>query len=508
MTIEEILATEESQTFDRKSIKIDAKTLSDHICAFANADGGIIAVGITNTKRDIEGVDYVIDKLNDILRVPLDYCNPTVEVTTEMIPCKDMQGRDDHVLLFHIEASIQMHANQSDEVFVRVGDRSKKLSFMDRTQLMYDKGMRYFEDAPVADAELDDIDLEFVEAYIKKIAYKKSALEYLKENKGFIKYKNGEMLISTAAILLFGKNPQTYFPRARVRFIRYEGKEEKFGTEMNVIKDIILEGNILQQVNETIKYLNTQIKEKTYLGSDGLFRTDEEYPEFVREEIVVNAVTHRDYSIKGTDIQIKMFDDRIVVESPGKLPGLVKPDNIRYTHFSRNPKIAEFLKQYKYVKEYGEGVNRMFQEMEKAGLPDPIYCIQSFMLETIIKNTLINTQKEMIDSENHAFKDKNIVFDKEKLALEDHNQKILFDEYLELIKVKKYKKNTIENLKLIYLAIDENQIFSSKEIQQILDCSTTTATEIMNKLRDIRAICSVPGLGKGKERFKFINEEI
>ena len=123
------------------------------------------------------------------------------------------------------------------------------------------------------------------------------------------------MQISSAAILLFGKNPQLYFPRARVRFIRYEGTEERVGTQMNVIKDVIFEGNILKMITDAVAYPDTQIKEKTYLGEDGLFVTEEEYPKFVRQEIIVNAVTHRDYSIKGTDIQIKMFDDRIVVES-------------------------------------------------------------------------------------------------------------------------------------------------------------------------------------------------
>lgn len=169
-----------------------------------------------------------------------------------------------------------------------------------------------------------------------------------------MKEKNGKVQISSAAILLFGKNPQLYFPRARVRFIRYEGIEERVGTQMNVIKDIIFEGNILKIVTNAVAYLDTQIKEKTYLGKEGLFITEEEYPKFVRQEIIVNAITHRDYSIRGTDIQIEMFDDRIVVESPGKLPGLVKTDNIRHTHFSRNPKIAEFLKAYSFVKEYGE----------------------------------------------------------------------------------------------------------------------------------------------------------
>ena len=85
------------------------------------------------------------------------------------------------------------------------------------------------------------------------------------------------MQISSAAILLFGKNPQLYFPRARVRFIRYEGTEERVGTQMNVIKDVIFEGNILKMITDAVAYPDTQIKEKTYLGEDGLFVTEEEY---------------------------------------------------------------------------------------------------------------------------------------------------------------------------------------------------------------------------------------
>ena len=73
---------------------------------------------------------------------------------------------------------------------------------------------------------------------------------------------------------------------------------------MNVIKDVIFEGNILKMITDAVAYLDTQIKEKTYLGEDGLFVTEEEYPKFVRQEIIVNAVTHRDYSIRGTHIAL------------------------------------------------------------------------------------------------------------------------------------------------------------------------------------------------------------
>ena len=285
----------------------------------------------------------------------------------------------------------------ADEVFMRVGDKSKKLTFDERIQLMYDKGERFFEDKPVLDADIDDIDMDFVKSYIDKIGYSKSPMEYLLENKGFVKEKNHVFQISTAAILLFGKNPQLYFSRARVRFIRYEGVQECVGAQMNVIKDVIFEGNILSMLTNAISYLDTQIKEKTYLGEDGLFVTEEEYPKFDRQEIIVNAVTHRDYSIRGTDIQIKMFDDRIVVESPGRLPGLVKVANIRHTHFSRNPKIAEFLRVYNFVKEYGEGVDRMCRELEAVGLQSPEYRLNAFMLQATIRNRLSLEEKTLLE---------------------------------------------------------------------------------------------------------------
>lgn len=117
----------------------------------------------------------------------------------------------------------------------------------------------------------------------------------------------------------------------------------------------------------------------------GLLRLISQYPEFVRQEIIVNAVAHRDYSIKGTDIQIKMFDDRLVVESPGTLPGLVRLNTMRKVHFSRNPKIAAFLRDYGFVKEFGEGVDRMCKELAESGLPDPAYQIESFMLRCTVK---------------------------------------------------------------------------------------------------------------------------
>ena len=133
-----------------------------------------------------------------------------------------------------IPASQFLHTNQADEAYVRVGDKSRKLTFDERMQLMYDKGERFYEDTAVYGATIDDIDMDAVAEYAKLVGYGKSPLEYLRENNGFVTTnKKGEEDVSVACILLFGKNPQKFFPRSRTRFIRYEGVDEKVGAEMN-----------------------------------------------------------------------------------------------------------------------------------------------------------------------------------------------------------------------------------------------------------------------------------
>lgn len=92
MTIEEIQARKESQTFDCKSIQIDPKALAIPIVAMANADGGVLAIGVSDKTRRIEGVEGYEKRLNELLRVPFDFCNPSVRVRCEYLSCTDYEG--------------------------------------------------------------------------------------------------------------------------------------------------------------------------------------------------------------------------------------------------------------------------------------------------------------------------------------------------------------------------------------------------------------------------------
>ena len=404
MTLDNIQHTTEFQIFDRKSAKIDAKGLAVILIAFANADGGTVALGVEDDGK-VTGVDGMQSHINDLLRASFDYCVPSIHTSPEYMEVTDYKAQPNHIILMRVAPSTKVHANQADEVFYRVGDKSKKLNFEQRTHLMYAKGERLFEDAPVQNAKMDDLDMALVEGYLKKIDYQKGAEAFIRENDFLTQiedFRGGtKEYLTGAAVLLFGKNPQKFFPRARIRVIRYEGTEAKVGREMNVIKDEIFTGAILDMTNKALAFIKTQVKEHTYLGPDGLFRTDPQYPEFCWTEQCVNSVAHRSYEILGTDIQVKIFDDHITVESPGIFPGLVRASNIRHTHFSRNPKIAGYLHAYKLVKEFGEGVDRMYREMEEAGCPAPEFKQQDFMVYATIRQhrDAIATEKTTEKSE-------------------------------------------------------------------------------------------------------------
>ena len=101
------------------------------------------------------------------------------------------------------------------------------------------------------------------------------------------------------------------------------------------------------------------------------------YPEFAWLEGLVNAVTHRDYSISGEYIRVTMFDDRIEFLSPGRLPSIVTVENIQTTRFSRNPLIARVLSDFGWVRELNEGVKRIYTDMKLYFLDPPIFSDQT-----------------------------------------------------------------------------------------------------------------------------------
>ena len=250
----------------------------------------------------------------------------------------------------------------------------------------------------------------------------------------------------------------------------------------------------MDQVEKAVDFIKIQMKEKTYPGHGGIFVTREEYQEFVRTEIVVNAVAHRDYGIKVTDIQIKMFDDRLEVDSPGSFAGMVNKDNIRYTHFSRNPKIATFLKDYGYVKEYGEGVDRMCKELESIGLPAPVFNNSTFILKTMVRSVIykIRQNNASIRGENASIRGENASIRGKNASIQQNDASIYADGVLsDKKKLLTEKLNRMEvsgkisikyatEAKAVITGTDILQVITYKDVMVILSCQTTKARLILS----------------------------
>jgi ATP-dependent DNA helicase RecG len=176
-----------------------------------------------------------------------------------------------------------------------------------------------------------------------------------------------------AALLLFGRDPSRWHDRCGIDFVRWEGKERKSGADLNISKRFRVEAPLSVLPEKAFESIKPFIRERQQLH-DLFFAEKLEYPTFAWQEAIVNAVAHRDYSIRGLGIEVWMFDDRMEIRSPGLPPAPVTLDALakcRHMHCSRNPLMVRALTSLGYMRELGEGVPRMFDEMERAGCYPP-----------------------------------------------------------------------------------------------------------------------------------------
>lgn len=175
----------------------------------------------------------------------------------------------------------------------------------------------------------------------------------------------GDRLPTYAGLLLFGRNPQQYLPSAEIIAVRYAGAAM---SDEFVREDI--RGPLGEQIRRAEAFLATNMRRGMRIRG---FTREEvaEYPLAVAREAVVNAVAHRDYSLRGDSIRLLMFSDRMEVYSPGRLPGHVTLDNLLYERFSRNEVIVQVLSDLGFIERLGYGIDRMIAAMQEAGLPAP-----------------------------------------------------------------------------------------------------------------------------------------
>ncbi len=386
----ELLKLPEGQLLACKSARIAPRDLTNLLIAFANSDGGTLLLGVE--EGTVEGFGGYAGKVESLLPSALALCSPPVRVQARWLPCTNRRDQPDRLLALDVLPGERVHANSRDEVYIREGASLRKLGFEERLQLVYDRGEASYELTEPEHASQDDLDTELLHQYAGQLGTSLEPLDLLVA-RGLARRVDGELRLNCAGILLFAEYPAAFLPRAGVRLLRYEGTALQTGPRMNLVKDVTLELPLPRLIEEAQRAIAAQLRDFTRLGPRGLFETVPEYPPFAWQEALVNAVCHRAYSIAGSQVEVRLFDDRMEVESPGRLPGLVRLANLRRSHYSRNPRIARVLTEIGFVRELGEGIDRMIDEMSAFGLQEPEFREEGYSVVVTLRNDATSRQQ-------------------------------------------------------------------------------------------------------------------
>jgi ATP-dependent DNA helicase RecG len=371
--------------FKRVSGKMVGKAL-ETVCGFANAEGGTLILGVADLREHqgearLFGIEENPEAVDELRRkLMTEFLPAMVPVRLRRLTCilhnGSAKGQPGHVLLVIVGRSDRVHSIVNSGTFTRLEVGNRQLSAGEVTELSYRRGERSAASEPVPVA-LERLQTDAWRRYVTSRGPLTGSFSDQLLRVGMAEEVKGVVQPRRAAVLLFADEPggllAAHDSRADVRLMVYDGKAAVPGALPNLRKQPkTLRGPLVDQIDATVRAVQNELAQGLTLSSSG-FRTVHLYPERVVREAIVNAVVHRDYRL-NRDIFVRIFDDRIEVESPGVFPGNITPANIaRMGSKARNPLIASNLREFPDPPniDAGEGVKMMFAEMEQAKLYPP-----------------------------------------------------------------------------------------------------------------------------------------
>jgi len=390
--IVKLFEIEENHFNDFKSINVSGAKLSKTISAFANASGGDVYLGIREESRtkikhwegfsNIEDFNGIVQMLAGLLLVNSNY--EILFLKHPILHTYVMQ-----ITVFKTQAIIK--CSDEETPYVRKNAQDLPCDTPEKVrQLELDKGITSFENEIIVETSIEDIlGSNIFEEFCNHVVPGIEKEPWIRKQKLL---KDGKLTV--AGLLLFSDEPQICLPkRSSIKIFRY--KTSEYADRDTLVDDpLTIEGSAYEQVYEAVSKTKSIIESVRKLGKEF---ENIEYPEETLHEIITNAVLHRDYSI-ATDIQIRIFDNRVEVESPGKLPGYVTVQNILDSQSARNSKIVRLVNKFPNApnKDVGEGLNTAFEAMTKLRLKEPQIIEKDNSVLVIIKHEKLASPEDLI----------------------------------------------------------------------------------------------------------------
>ncbi|RMF58367.1 MAG: ATP-dependent DNA helicase RecG [Calditrichaeota bacterium] len=337
----EIIERGEDSRHQFKRNVTNIKSLSQEICAFANSKGGMLIIGVEDsgeivglTAQDIRRLNQLISNAASEIRNPI---NPETE---------NIKVEDKLVLVVHVpEGRDKPYFASDGAIYVKSGADKRKVTSKDELRRLFQESdILHGDQVPVEESTLDDLDEDYFDQFYQK-EFDHSFREEPLDLKTLLSNLNlaKEGRLNVAGLLLFGKRPQKYKPQFNIKAVHFVGVED---TADEYIDSEDIDGKLAEQYRDGMVFILRNLKKEQkgqHRNSLGETRIDKG----VFEELLVNALIHRDYFINAP-IRLFIFDDRIEIISPGILPNNLTIENIkRGVSNQRNPIIASFATKQK-----------------------------------------------------------------------------------------------------------------------------------------------------------------
>lgn len=324
--------------------------LAATLVALANGRGGTLLLSLDDVSVD-DAIDRVLEA--SLMVIP----------TLNLPKPRPVAGRQ---IAVTIPPDLSKVFALDGRYLLREGNLNRPISPRELRRLLIERGEVSYEEEPTRDANVDDLDWAAIDQYAAKISTRRESPRDLLVRRGCL-VKSGTRYVPThAGILLFGNDPQRFLRGARITAVRFAGV-----TMSDTFTRQDIGGSLPTQIRRAETFLLDQLRRNVRLGASMERDEQIEYPMEAARELIVNAVSHRDYSVQGDDIRLFIFADRLEVTSPGKLAGQVTLDNIVDERFSRNPAVVQVLSDMGFIERLGYGVDRIISLMAAHDLPAP-----------------------------------------------------------------------------------------------------------------------------------------
>jgi ATP-dependent DNA helicase RecG len=365
----------ESQSLEFKKSTSNLKDVFQTICAFLNGDGGTVLIGVTDT-GELAGQE-ISDKTKREIGIEISKITPFSNAAIE-ISYVPLSKSNRQIIVFHITTdSTKRPYLYNGRAYVRIQSDTLPMPSEYHQQLTISNAQfnGQWEDEPLSEVSINDLDIEEIIGTIKEgvlngripDGYETSDPEKALNHLGLLRNNH----ITRAALILFGKQPEKFFPQCMIRLARFHGT-----TKSEFIDNKQIHGNIFKLIRAALSFTNTHLPIASTFSKNSVKRNDQPlFPIAALREAITNSICHRDYSYTGGSSSIAIYDDRLEIWSYGLLPPGLSIEALGKLNQSvpRNRRIANILYYHKLFESWGRGVKLIIDGCVEAGHPKPFY---------------------------------------------------------------------------------------------------------------------------------------